>query len=60
MATQPEIAPPDIIEPHSPDESPSIRPPMEEPGTEPPGIVPGEPDRDLPGGSPTETPPPPD
>jgi hypothetical protein len=60
VATQPEIAPPDTIQPQSPPESPSFEPPVEEPGTGGPEIVPNQPDQDSPGGSPLETPPPPD
>jgi hypothetical protein len=60
MATQPEIAPPDTIQPQSPPESPSVQPPVGEPGTGAPEIVPDQPDRDVPGGSPIETPQPPD
>jgi hypothetical protein len=60
MASQPEIAPPDIVEPQSPSETPAVEPAVEEPGNEPPEIVPDRPDQDFPAGSPDETPPPPD
>lgn len=49
MASQPEIAPPDTIQPQAPPESPSVSPPLEAPGIGTPEIVPNEPDRDVPG-----------
>ena len=60
MATQPEIAPPDTINPQSPQEAPSTPWPDENPGMKPPGIVPPSPDRDEPDVGVPETPPPPD
>ncbi|PZU60549.1 MAG: hypothetical protein DI547_02765 [Sphingobium sp.] len=62
MATQPEIPPPDTIEPQSPPEAPPFAPPDEAPYREPPEIPPDGPvpDIDEPGRGPAETPPPPD
>jgi len=60
MATQPEIPPPDTIEPQSPPEMPPLERPTEEPMPELPEIVPEEPDQDIPDRSVPEMPPPPD
>ena len=60
MATNPEIPPPDRIEPQSPPETPPDSPPSEDPFREPPEIVPERPDYDAPDRGPQETPPPPD
>jgi hypothetical protein len=49
MATQPDISPPDTIQPQSPPETPSVAPPLEAPGVGTPEIVPNEPDWDAPG-----------
>lgn len=49
MATQPEIPPPDTIEPQSPSEVPPDQAPTENPFSEPPEIIPEAPDRDFPG-----------
>lgn len=49
MATQPEIPPPDPIEPQSPTEVPPDPLPAENPFLEPPEIIPETPDRDFPG-----------
>ena len=56
MASQPEIAPPDIVAPQSPAESPWVGSPVEEPGTSSPEIVPEQRDQDVLGGSPIEVP----
>lgn len=60
MATQPEISPPDIIEPQSPPDSPPPDTPPEIPTTEPrPEVTPVTPDHDSPDrGIPEVTPPP--
>lgn len=60
MATQPEIAPPDIIEPQSPPDSPPVETPPETPSPEqPPEVNPVTPDHDRPDrGIPEITPPP--
>lgn len=60
MATQPEIAPPDTIEPQSPPEMPPAESPSENPSRELPGFNPVSPDRDEPHPPVPETPPPPD
>src|SRR3546814_14413857 len=60
MATQPEIPPPDRIDPQSPPETPPDSPPSEDPFRQPPEIVPDQPDYDKPDRGPIETPPPPD
>jgi len=60
MATQPEIAPPDRIDPQSPPEMPPAERPAETPSREVPGFDPVPPDRDDPNPSLPETPPPPD
>jgi len=60
MATQPEIPPPDTINPQSPPEAPPVDPPDETPYRELPEIVPEAPDVDEPGRGPDELPPPPD
>ncbi len=56
MASQPEIPPPDVIEPQSPPETPSPDPLPEQPYREPPEIVPDTPDIDEPGQGPDEVP----
>lgn len=63
MATQPEISPPDIIEPQAPPEMPPDSPPAETPSEapfeQPPEINPTTPDHDRPSrGIPEVTPPP--
>src|SRR3546814_20027931 len=60
MATQPEIPPPDRIDPQSPPETPPDSPTSEDPFRQPPDIVPDQPDYDKPDRGPIETPPPPD
>jgi len=60
MASQPEIPPPDTINPQSPPEAPPVDPPDETPYRELPEIVPEAPDVDEPGRGPDELPPPPD
>lgn len=60
MATQPEIAPPDTIEPQSPPEAPPDSPPDEDPVREQPEIHPELPDRIQPDRGIPETPMPPD
>jgi hypothetical protein len=60
MANNPDIPSPDRIEPAAPPETPSQPSPMEEPMTEPGEIDPPSPDTADPGGSPLETPLPPD
>src|SRR3546814_4732228 len=60
MATQPEIPPPDRIDPQSPPETPPDSPPSEDPFRQPHEIVPDQPDYDKPDRGPIETPPPPD
>lgn len=59
MATQPEIAPPDRIDPQSPPEAPPIEPPAEAPPPDgPPGFDLPVPDHDEPRPILPETPPP--
>ena len=60
VATQPEMPPPDTIEPQSPPETPPIERPAEQPVPDVPEVVPEQPDHDRPDRSPPETPPPPD
>lgn len=60
MATQPEIAPPDRIDPQSPPEAPPVEQPPETPVPDVPGFDPVPPDRDVPRPGVPETPPPPD
>jgi len=60
MATQPEMPPPDKIEPQSPDEAPSAPEPDEYPVTEPAEVEPTSPDRDNPSPGMPEILPPPD
>src|SRR3546814_10632235 len=57
MATQPEIPPPDRIDPQSPPETPPDSPPSEDPFRQPPEIVPDQPDYDKPDRAPIDTPP---
>src|SRR3546814_14122354 len=54
MATQPEIPPPDRIDPQSPPETPPDSPPSEDPFRQPPDIVPDQPDYDKPARGGTE------
>lgn len=56
MATQPDIPPPDVIEPQSPPEVPVFDPPSEEPGRDLPESEPLAPDLDQPGIGPDEVP----
>jgi hypothetical protein len=56
MATQPEIAPPDTIQPQSTSEVPAPNFPSEAPDTNPPEIIPQQPDFDQPDISPAEAP----
>jgi hypothetical protein len=56
MATQPEIPPPDTIQPQSPPETPAPSTPQENPYVDPPGIVPPSPDIDRPDRGLPETP----
>jgi len=63
MATQPEVPPPDTINPQSPPETPASDPPQETPFREPPEFTPDTPNIDEPGRGPDELPvipPPPD
>jgi hypothetical protein len=60
MASNPEIPPPDTIDPQSPSEVPVESPPSETPFVEPPEIEPATPDIDEPDRGPDELPPPPD
>src|SRR3546814_9392148 len=55
MATQPEIPPPDRIDPQSPPETPPDSPPSEDPFRQPPEIVPDQPDYDKPDRGPIKT-----
>ncbi len=57
MATQPEISPPDTINPQSPPESPAPDLPVEQPRPDMPEIVPNQPDHDQPDRGVPETPP---
>ena len=56
MATQPEISPPDRIEPQAPPEAPVFEPPIEQPVPDRPEIVPDQPDHDQPSRSVPEMP----
>lgn len=49
MSTNPEIPPPDTIEPQAPPEMPVTEPVPERPYQEPPEIVPDTPNTDFPG-----------
>lgn len=60
MATQPEVPPPDIIEPLFPPDSPPIETPSETPFEEPPEVDPTAPDHDRPDREIPEVTPPPD
>ncbi len=60
MASQPETAPPDTIEPQSPSEVPDGPDPVEHPFTEPPELEPTSPDYDEPDPGRPEILPPPD
>ncbi|MDT0575558.1 hypothetical protein RM533_05115 [Croceicoccus sp. F390] len=52
--------PPDRIDPGAPPETPASPPPIEEPMRQPGEFDPPAPDTTVPGGTPMETPPPPD
>lgn len=60
MASNPEMPPPDTIDPQSPAEVPVESPPSEAPFAEPPEIEPDTPNVDQPNRAPDELPPPPD
>lgn len=54
MATNPDMPPPDVIEPQSPDELPPMETPDEAPDYSPPEIQPDVPNIDEPGRGPDE------
>lgn len=56
MNGQPEIPPPDTINPHSPPEIPPLSSPNETPHRESPEVIPETPDVDEPGKRPSELP----
>jgi hypothetical protein len=61
MATQPDISPPDRVDPQSPPESPPLETPSETPSPdELPEVTPMTPDHDNPGREVPEIQPPPD
>ncbi len=60
MATQPDIPPPDTINPAAPPEFPDGPVPDEAPWDEPPGFEPPLPDQDQPDPGLPDIPPPPD